>query len=146
MSRIQEETDNVSVAETCLPTGRLHFAVDRYDCTDAAHRTENARAHTAVLLSLFIKRHGSFVIKPSMTLTPLLNMLLQPQVSRLAGKPILQTNPGCHSHYRVTASLKLHLSMIHTENFPIGNSEKFCMISEARIQSIICLAVAYFRL
>lgn len=78
MSRIQEETDNVSVAETCLPTGRLHFAVDRYDCTDAAHRTENARTHTAVLLSLFIKHHGSFVIKPSMTLTPVLNMLLQP--------------------------------------------------------------------
>lgn len=74
MSRIQEENDNVSVAETCLPTGRLHFAVDIYDCTDAAHHTENACAHTAVFL--LIKYHESFITKLSMTLTPVLNMLL----------------------------------------------------------------------
>lgn len=130
MSRIQEENDNVSVAETCLPTGRLHFAVDIYDCTDAAHHTENACAHTAVFLliprKLYHKTIHDFDTSAKYAATT-------PQVSRLEGKPVLQTNPGCHSHYCVTTSLKLHLSMIHAENLPVGNSEKFCMISEARI-------------
>ena len=77
MSRIQKETDNVSIAETCSLTDRLHFAADRNDCTDVEHHTENGCAHSGISLSLLLKYHGSFITNPSMTLTPVLNMLLQ---------------------------------------------------------------------
>lgn len=55
MSRIQKETDNISIAETGSPTDRLHFAVDRNDCIDVAHHTENGCAHYGLSLSLLLK-------------------------------------------------------------------------------------------
>lgn len=75
MSRIQKETDNVSIVETCSLTDRLHFAADRNDCIDVEHHRENGCAHSGI--SLLLKYHGSFITNSSMTLTPVLNMLLQ---------------------------------------------------------------------
>lgn len=77
MSRIQKEKDNISIAETCSPTDRLHFTVERNDCIDVANHTENGCAHSGISLLLLLKYHGSFITNPSMTLTPVLNMLLQ---------------------------------------------------------------------
>lgn len=77
MSRIQKERDNISIAEICSPTDRLHFAVDRNGCIDVAHHTENGCAHSGISLSPLLQYHGSFITNPSMTLTPVLNMLLQ---------------------------------------------------------------------
>jgi len=102
MSRMQKETDNISFAETCSPTNRLHFAVDRNDCTDVAHHTENECAYTGISLSLLLKYHGSFITNPPMTLTPAATKL---EINGLEGESILQTNPSCHSHSCVTTSL-----------------------------------------
>lgn len=76
MSRIQKETDNISIAGTHSPS-EVNSAAGRNDCLDVAHHTANGCGHFGISLSLLSKYHGSFITNLSMTLTPVLNRLLQ---------------------------------------------------------------------
>lgn len=94
MSRIQNERGNIFIVETCSPTDRLHFVVDGTDYIDVVHHTVNGYLTlTAFKIpqKLYHKPIHDFGTSSKYAVTEL-------KINRLEGKPILQTNPNCHSH------------------------------------------------